>query len=61
MSQVNVYSFGGNARAMASGRTYPEGLTTRVWMLAGEELTASQGFRSMRRPCTGSSIRALCE
>ena len=23
--QVNVYSFGGNARAMATGRTYPEG------------------------------------
>jgi len=24
--QVNIFSFGGNARAMATGRTYPQGL-----------------------------------
>jgi hypothetical protein len=28
--QINVFSFGGNARAMATGRTYPKGQTLRV-------------------------------
>lgn len=42
-AQVNVYSFGGNARAMATGRSYPEGRGARA-IVCSEQLKALSGF-----------------